>query len=183
MPVPTLITELSTTAGNNSPSGGDTPGDGDNHIRALAAFIASILANSGNGWTSPYAVAADLAAYLPKAGGTMTGVLIALKAYTATSSQAFTVAPTFNCNLGNAFEFTGAMTSNVTSCAITNGSAGQTISIRVIQDGTGGRTFANPSGSKVAGAVGATASAASILTLTYSASGVRWEGAWLNLPA
>ncbi len=60
MPVPTLITDLSTTIASNSPAGGDTPADGDNHIRALAAFIASIMANSGNGWTSPYAVATAL---------------------------------------------------------------------------------------------------------------------------
>jgi len=42
MPVPTSIDDLSTTAGSNSPSGADSPGDGDNYIRALSAFIATL---------------------------------------------------------------------------------------------------------------------------------------------
>jgi hypothetical protein len=107
---------------------------------------------------------------------------VAGAAYTPTSSQAFTATPTFNAALSNVFEFSGAMTANVTAVTITNPGTGQTISIRVQQDGTGGRTFATPSGAKIAGTVGATAGAASILTLTYSAMGVRWEGAWTNLP-
>lgn len=60
MPVPTAITDLSTTIASNSPAGGDSPGVLDDHVRALAGFIASIMANSGNGWTSPY---------LPLSGG------------------------------------------------------------------------------------------------------------------
>lgn len=39
MPIPTSITDLSSTAGSNSPSGGDSPIDGDNFLRAHAAFI------------------------------------------------------------------------------------------------------------------------------------------------
>lgn len=42
MPVPTSIDDLSTTAGSNSPSGADSPGDGDNYIRSLSAFIAQL---------------------------------------------------------------------------------------------------------------------------------------------
>ena len=42
MPVPTSIDDLSTTAGSNSPSGADSPGDGDNYIRAHGAFIATL---------------------------------------------------------------------------------------------------------------------------------------------
>jgi hypothetical protein len=102
--------------------------------------------------------------------------------FTTTSSQAFTATPTFNANLSNVFEFSGALTANVTSCTISNPSNGQTIQIRVKQDATGGRTFAAPSGAKITGSIGATASAASILTLTYSAMDARWEGSWLNLP-
>lgn len=102
-------------------------------------------------------------------------------AFTTTNSQSFTATPTFNANLSNVFEL-GTMTGNVTSCTITNPSNGQTIQIRVKQDATGGRTFAAPSGAKIVGSVGATASAASILTLTYSAADARWEGSWLNLP-
>jgi hypothetical protein len=39
MPVPTTIAELSTTAGNNSPVGGDAPSALDNHQRQAYAFI------------------------------------------------------------------------------------------------------------------------------------------------
>lgn len=42
MPVPSSIDDLSTTAGSNSPAGGETPKDGDNYIRALSAFIATL---------------------------------------------------------------------------------------------------------------------------------------------
>lgn len=42
MPVPSLITDLSTTASSNSPAGSETPAEGDNYIRALSAFIASL---------------------------------------------------------------------------------------------------------------------------------------------
>lgn len=45
MPVPTVITDLSTTAASNSPAGSDAPGpDGDNYFRAHAAFIAQLYA-------------------------------------------------------------------------------------------------------------------------------------------
>lgn len=39
MPVPTSVTDLSTTAASNSPAGSDSPTEGDNYIRALSAFI------------------------------------------------------------------------------------------------------------------------------------------------
>lgn len=39
MPVPTAITDLSSTASSNSPAGTDSPVDGDNFIRALSKFI------------------------------------------------------------------------------------------------------------------------------------------------
>jgi len=101
------------------------------------------------------------------------------KAYTPTSSQAFTQTPTFDASLSNVFEFATAMTANVTSCTITNASAGQTISIRVIQDSVA-RTFASPSGAKISGSISSTPSTINILTLTYSLMSSRWEGAWLS---
>lgn len=103
-------------------------------------------------------------------------------ACTATVSQAFSATPTFDASTSNVFEL-GDLTANVTAVTISNPTAGQTISIRVIQDGSGGKTFATPSGAKIAGSVGLTALAASILTLTYSAGSGRWEGAWTQLPA
>lgn len=59
MAIPTVFTDLSTTAAANSPAGTDSPTDGDNNIRAAFSFIASIYANSGNGWTSPYGILAS----------------------------------------------------------------------------------------------------------------------------
>lgn len=102
-------------------------------------------------------------------------------ALTPTSTVSFSATPTFDALQSNVFEL-GALTANVTSMTINNPTAGQTIAIRVKQDGTGGRTVASPSGAKIAGSVGTTASAASILTLTYSSADSRWEGSWTNLP-
>jgi hypothetical protein len=49
MPVPSAITDLSTTAASNSPSGSDNVfPDLDNYIRALSAFIAQNYANKAN---------------------------------------------------------------------------------------------------------------------------------------
>lgn len=48
MPVPTLITDLSTTAASNSPGGGESPTDGDNYLRALSAFVAQIYSGAVN---------------------------------------------------------------------------------------------------------------------------------------
>jgi hypothetical protein len=42
MTIPTSINDLSTTASSNSPSGSESPVDGDNYIRALSSFIATI---------------------------------------------------------------------------------------------------------------------------------------------
>ena len=68
MPIPTLFSDLSTTPASNSPAGSDSPTVLDDHQRALYAFIASVYANSGNGWTSPYLTAAS-----PSYTGTLTG--------------------------------------------------------------------------------------------------------------
>lgn len=42
MPVPTSIADLSTTESSNSPATTESPGDGDNYIRAYGAFIATL---------------------------------------------------------------------------------------------------------------------------------------------
>lgn len=42
MPVPTSITDLSTTASSNPPAGSETPQEGDNHLRAAYSFIRQI---------------------------------------------------------------------------------------------------------------------------------------------
>lgn len=75
MPVPTSFTDLSTTPSSNSPAGSETPAEGDNYLRTIFAMLSSIMSNSGNGWTSPYATTAALGSYLPLAGGTVSGNL------------------------------------------------------------------------------------------------------------
>ena len=42
MPVPASINDLSTTAGNNSPAGSESPTTTDDYLRAHAAFIAAL---------------------------------------------------------------------------------------------------------------------------------------------
>ena len=46
MPVPTLITELSTTIASNSPPGSESPASLDDYQRAHAAFIAQLHAST-----------------------------------------------------------------------------------------------------------------------------------------
>jgi hypothetical protein len=78
MPVPTLITALSTTPASNSPAGSENVFPSlDDYLRAQSAFLASVRDNSGNGWVSPY---------LPLAGGTMTGSVSGFTATTGTFS-------------------------------------------------------------------------------------------------
>jgi hypothetical protein len=66
MPTPTVITDLSTTAASNFPAGSDAPSTIDDVLRAHAAFLASISANTAtNGWVSPYlSTAAAATTYL-----------------------------------------------------------------------------------------------------------------------
>lgn len=49
MPVPSAITDLSQTAGSNSPSGSESPITTDNYLRSHASFIALLNAALGNG--------------------------------------------------------------------------------------------------------------------------------------
>lgn len=60
MPAPTTFADLSTTAASNFPAGADNVFPSlDDTLRVHAACLASIMANTGNGWTSPYATAAS----------------------------------------------------------------------------------------------------------------------------
>ena len=103
-------------------------------------------------------------------------------AYTPSTQPAHSATPTFDCATSNVFE-PAAMTGNVTSITLSNAAAGQTVQIRFLQDGTGSRTVAVPSGAKVDGAIETGANQASWLILTYSARASRWEGNWLKVPA
>jgi hypothetical protein len=79
MPVPSLITDLSTTPASNSPAGSENVFPSlDDYLRAQSAFLASVRDNSGNGWVSPY---------LPLSGGTMTGTVNGLQMASANGGQ------------------------------------------------------------------------------------------------
>lgn len=54
----------------------------------------------------------------------------------------YSATPTFDASLGDIFKIT--LTGNVTSSTLSNLTAGQRITIIVIQDATGGRTFVWP---------------------------------------
>jgi len=70
MAVPSTFADLSTTPGTNSGLISDSTAVNqiDNHCQSIYALIASIYANSGNGWASPYLPAAN-----PSYTGTLTG--------------------------------------------------------------------------------------------------------------
>lgn len=84
MPVPTAITDLSTTAASNSPSGSESPmPDLDNYLRAAFAFIAQNYASLATKQAS--------LGYTPvnRAGDTMTGVLAAAAGTASAPGLAF----------------------------------------------------------------------------------------------
>jgi hypothetical protein len=70
MAVPSTFSDLSTTPGSNSGLISDSTAVNqiDNHLQTVYALIASIYANSGNGWSSPFLPAAN-----PVYTGTLTG--------------------------------------------------------------------------------------------------------------
>jgi hypothetical protein len=114
-----------------------------------------------------------------KVNGSLT---VASKASTTPVSVAFSATPTFNAGSSNVFYF-GTMTANVTTMLIANQSDGQTIMIRVVQDATGARTVALPTGAKVSGFMGVAANSVTWLIMTYVQSAARWEGTWSVIPA
>lgn len=103
-------------------------------------------------------------------------------AYTPTALSSHSSTPTFDCSTSNVFEPT-PLTGNVTSITLSNPVAGQTVQIRFVQDGTGGRTVAVPAGAKVDGDIETAANRVSWLIMTYSSRASRWEGNWLKVPA
>ena len=88
MPVPALITELSTTAGLNSPaSGEDVHPQLDDYLRAHAGFIAQVAQAQEGVYTHKYQVAcSDLTT--PLTADTAAGVFRTQSAFTATAVRA-----------------------------------------------------------------------------------------------
>lgn len=70
MTVPTSFADLSATPLTNATliAGSNNPNVLDDHLRTVYAFMASVYANSGNGWASPYMPTAS-----PSYTGTLTG--------------------------------------------------------------------------------------------------------------
>lgn len=91
---------------------------------------------------------------------------------------AYAATVTVDASLSNIF-YIGTLT-GPTTLAITNPTDGQTINIRFLQDGTGGRTVTLPGTVSVNGALITTAGYVDWLILTYVASSSRWEGCWAN---
>ena len=89
--------------------------------------------------------------------------------------QAFSATPTFDF-ASNSTLRVGTLTGNGTSATIPNPTEGPTCMVTVQQDGTGGRTFAVPTGVKIAGSVGTLANQRSVLTLINANGTVL--GAW-----
>jgi hypothetical protein len=109
MPVPTLITDLSTTIASNSPAGSESPASLDDYQRAHAAFIAQLNANK-----------AELAGSATQAfsASTFTG---ALNGNAATATTATTAANLSGGSGGTIPYQTGAGT----TAMLANGTAGQ----------------------------------------------------------
>lgn len=104
-------------------------------------------------------------------------------AYTKPATVTTSATPAFNAAQSNIFYLSAALNANVTGATITNPADGQTISIRFVQDATGGRTVTFSTSIKAAGAIDPGANRVSWLTLTYVSSSARWEGAWSTVPA
>lgn len=116
-------------------------------------------------------------------GPAWTGGAVAGRAYTTPNNLgAFSATPTFDASLSNVHTLP-AMTANVTTVNITNPVDGQSISIRFVQDGTGGRTVTLPATIKATGTVDTGANRATLLFLTYYAGPARWEGGYMVVPA
>jgi hypothetical protein len=86
----------------------------------------------------------------------------------------FSATPVFNAALGNIYEIT--LTAAVTSSTITNPQfVGQAITFKIIEDGTGGRTFAFPANVKGATAITTTANRVNVQEF-------QWDGTnWISL--
>lgn len=95
MPVPSNISDLSTTPANNSPAGTETPGTADDYLRTHAAFIATLnatdtahvaAADPHPAYALETDVSATLANYAPLASPALTGTPTAPTAAASTNT-------------------------------------------------------------------------------------------------
>jgi hypothetical protein len=146
--------------------------------------------NSDAGTDSPATARSDLLDLMQKFNQLRNHVtslmqtVLNVGAYTPSLAIAFSSTPSIDASLSNVVEF-GTLTANVTSMTITNPQPGRTINIRVVQDATGGRTVAMPTGAQVSGTPNSAANKVSWLTMIYATNAggsARWEGSWMLLP-
>lgn len=109
-----------------------------------------------------------------KAGGQIIG-----PAYTKPTVVAFSTVPVFDASSSNVFQF-AAMTAAVPGATIINGADGQNITIRIVQDATGGHVFTLPGNTIVTGTPSTAANAINLLVLTYDMITAKWEGSWVT---
>ena len=78
MAVPTAFSDLSTTAATNAAliAGSDSPTVIDDHLRTIYAMLASIAANSGYTWTTPYLAKASPVLIGTSSVGTMAATAV-----------------------------------------------------------------------------------------------------------
>lgn len=135
------------------------------------------------GLAAAAAAQATADAALPKAGGTMTGTIVAKQA--ATPFVADTIASnvlTINCEDSNCFTVT--MNANVTTLTLSNPDDGQTINVILTQDATGGRTMTWPDAFLWADAdeqaLSTGAFAQDLLVATYRSANSSWYASLLK---
>jgi len=130
MPVPSLISDLSTVAGSNSPAGTDNPSQGDDYLRALSSFIAQ-LRDLTNG-TSGNVVTINLTVSGNTILGDAAGDTLTINAGTVSmpNSSLITGVPVFsgaefgNSNLSNAQALDWVFRGNFTPTAVGQTTAG-----------------------------------------------------------
>lgn len=106
-----------------------------------------------------------------KTGGKVQG-----RAYTEPKTVAYSSTVAINASQSNVF-YIGTLTGN-TTLSISSPVDGQTISVRFVQDATGGRTVTLPSDVKTVGTYNNQANGVCWLYLTYVESATRWEGSY-----
>ncbi len=129
MPIPSAVTDLSATAASNSPASTESPGDGDDYIRALSAFVKQ---SYDGALTATFQVNANGVPYstsMHNPSGTLTGTtnqLICSGTYTPTSTSVANLDanPTTNANwtwtrVGNVVIVAGTFSANPTTASTT----------------------------------------------------------------
>lgn len=118
MPVPTLITDLSTTAASNSPAGTESPTDGDNYLRALSAFVAQ-LRDITNGTSAATATIQNLSVT-----GTLSAAAFTPTSITVSGVSALNGGVTLGDASGDALTINSNTASIPNGLTLTNGKLG-----------------------------------------------------------